>query len=201
MKAWPFTAVFAAGLVVGCMAGGPPLTAQSPPAGRPAQPSTVPSATPGMSSGNHGPAYGTPLILDRTDLRLGTTVQFGRIPNLGELNDLQQLPALAHLVLALPAWPATYAELQALEQLPYEADVIVVLPGYPPSREAAEAWNLLNARVRLVMVVDAPPASNTVVADLNAMRGLERVIAQTDYPSRTGFERLQRPLSFRKVVE
>jgi hypothetical protein len=40
-----------------------------------------------------------------------------------------------------------------------------------------------------------------VVSDLNSMRGLERVVAQMDDPSRTGFERLQRPLSFRKLVE
>jgi hypothetical protein len=32
------------------------------------------------------------------------------------------------------------------------------------------------------------------------MRNLERVIAEMDQPSRAGFERLQRPLSFRKVV-
>ena len=32
------------------------------------------------------------------------------------------------------------------------------------------------------------------------MRYLERVIAQMDEPSRIGFDRLQRPLSFRKVV-
>jgi hypothetical protein len=32
------------------------------------------------------------------------------------------------------------------------------------------------------------------------MRNLERVIAEMDEPSRAGFERLQRPLSFRKVV-
>ena len=35
-----------------------------------------------------------------------------------------------------------------------------------------------------------------VVQDLNAMRSLERVIAEMELPSRSGFERLQRPLSF-----
>jgi len=39
------------------------------------------------------------------------------------------------------------------------------------------------------------------IANLNEMRSLERVIAQMDTPSRQGFERLQRPLSFRKLVE
>jgi len=76
-----------------------------------------------------------------------------------------------------------------------------VLPGYPPSREAAEAWNLVNARLRMIVVVTTPPPSIGVVGDLNTMRGLERVIAELDQPSRSGFERLQRPLSFRKVVE
>jgi len=38
------------------------------------------------------------------------------------------------------------------------------------------------------------------VADLNGMRGLERVIAEIDDPSRAGFERLQRPLGFRRVM-
>jgi hypothetical protein len=40
-----------------------------------------------------------------------------------------------------------------------------------------------------------------VIDDLNLMRGLERVIAEMDDPQRGGFERLQRPLSFRKVIE
>ena len=176
--------VFLSGLLLGCMAGGPPLTAQAPPPVAPAG----------------APVYGTPLILDRTDLRLGTTVQYSRIPDVSELHDLQQLPGLAHLVLALPAWPRTYAELQPLDQLPEEADLIAVLPGYPPSREAAHAWDLLSTRARIVVVVDGPP-SGAVADDLGAMRGLERVIAQMDQPSRSGFERLQRPLSFRKVVE
>jgi hypothetical protein len=38
------------------------------------------------------------------------------------------------------------------------------------------------------------------VANLNELRALERVIAEMDQPSRSGFERLQRPLSFRKIV-
>jgi hypothetical protein len=32
------------------------------------------------------------------------------------------------------------------------------------------------------------------------MRALDRVIAEMNEPSRYGFERLQRPLSFRKVM-
>jgi hypothetical protein len=34
----------------------------------------------------------------------------------------------------------------------------------------------------------------------NIMRSLERVVAEMNEPSRSGFEQLQRPLSFRKVV-
>jgi len=179
--------VFAFGLVAGCMTAGPPLTAQGPP------PVSGAAAT-------RSPV-GATLVLDPFDLRLGSTVQFSRIPNRGEIHDLQQTRALTRLVLVLPAWPASYGELQPLEQLGDESDVLVVVPGYPDSREAIEAWNLLAVRTRIIAVVDAPPPSNSVVADLNAMRGLERVIARVDPPSRSGFERLQRPMSFWKVVE
>jgi hypothetical protein len=144
---------------------------------------------------------GAPLILDRTDLRIGTTVQFNRFPTTTELYDLNQVLALAHVVIALPSWPADYAPLQVLNQVPAESDVIVVLPGYPPTREAAEAWNLVSARLRIVVTVTGPPPNGAVITDLNTMRGLERVIAQMDQPLRAGFERLQVPLGFRKVVE
>lgn len=177
--------VFAAGLLLGCMAGSQPVPAQAPQA-------------PQTSAA--GPSYGAPLLIDRADLRLGTTVQFQRIPGLTELHDLEQILGLAHVVLALESWPRSYAEIQPLEHTPDEADLIVVVHGYPPTKESADAWNLLNARVRLVMIVDGPPPSSAQVTDLNSMRSLERVIAQMDYPSRSGFERLQRPLSFRKVM-
>jgi len=185
-RSWlrPMGPAFAAGLLLGCMAGTQPVPAQAP----------------APVSAGGGPSYGAPLLLDRTDLRLGTTVQFQRIPDLAELHDLEQVPGLAHLLLALEEWPRTYAQIQPLEHLPPEADLIVVVGGYPPTHEAADAWNLLNARVRLVMVVDGPPASTTELTELNSMRGLERVIAQMDQPSRSGFERLQRPLSFRKLM-
>ena len=172
--------VFACGLVLGCMAGGPPLTAQPPPPGHARAPAD----------------NGMPLILDRTDMRIGTTVEFDRIPDLREIADLDQVFALAHVVLSLPEWPTSYAQIQALERLPYTTDLLVLLPGYPPSREAGEAWNLLNTHPRLILLVDGPPASSGSFTDLNAMRGLERVVARMEHPSRYGFERLQRPLSF-----
>jgi hypothetical protein len=37
--------------------------------------------------------------------------------------------------------------------------------------------------------------------DLNAMRGLERLVVDTDDPSMSGFEHLQRPVTFRMVRE
>lgn len=172
---------------------------------------TVPASEP--LSGSSGPLgspfsdrhmgigmFGTPLIMDRTDLRIGVTVQFNRFPTATELYDLHQVTGLAHVLIALPDWPADYAPIQVLNQVPEESDVIVLLPGYPPNREAAEAWNLLSSRLRIVVIVNGAPPNNAVVADLNAMRALERVIAQMDDPARSGFERLQRPLSFRKVV-
>lgn len=196
MRPWTATALLAAGMVVGCMANGPATTAQPP------QPATPPPVSRGNPPGGpNAPRTLLPLILDHSDLRIGVTVQFPRVPTTEEISDLRQTAGLAHVVLALDAWPASYDELIALDLLPPETDVIVLLAGYPPSREAAEAWNLLRARLRLVLLVPGPPPSITVVQDLNAMRGLERVIAEVDPPSRAGFERLQRPLSFLRVVE
>jgi hypothetical protein len=181
MRRWTVMLVFASGVVAGCMAAGPPLPAQSP-------------------LGVPGSRYlGVPLVLDRADFRLGTTVQFPRIPSETELYELGQISGLAHVVLTLEEWPRGYAEVAPLRQLSPEADLIVVLPGFPPSREAAEAWNLLDVRLRIVLVVEGAPASTMAITDLNAMRGLERVIVDTTYPARAGFERLQRPLSFRIV--
>lgn len=142
-----------------------------------------------------------PLLLDRGDLGLGTTVQFARMPSLAEIADLAMISSLRHVVIALPSWPPEYAPLEVLESLPAETDVVVVLPGYPPTRGAADAWNLLGARLRIVVVVRDTPASSGLVADLNTMRALERVIVETDTPTRSGFERLQRPISFRVLRE
>jgi hypothetical protein len=142
-----------------------------------------------------------PIILDRTDVGIGTSVLFRRVPTVGEIHDLQLDFGFQHLVLALPGWPAGPEVVEPLQQLEEGSDAIVVLPGYPPSRAAVEAWNLLGSRVRIVVLVDGPPPSPGVVQDFNAMRGLERVVARLERPSRAGFERLQRPLSFLKVVE
>jgi len=200
MKPWTLTLSLAAALIAGCMAGGPASTARtSPPP--PSTSASGPLGSPFAERHDLPASIATPLIIDRTDMRLGTTAQFDRIPTAADLNDLLQLPALAHVVVSLAHWPSDFESLQALGNLPEGCDLIVVLPGYPPSRAAAEVWNYLGTRLRLIVVVTEPPPTATVVNDLNTMRYLERVIAQMDEPSRTGFDRLQRPLSFRKVVE
>jgi hypothetical protein len=191
MKLWTATALFAGGLLVGCMAGGPATTAQPSSPAPPARPAAP-------RAGSWEPA---PLLIDRNDLRMGLTVQFRHVPDVTEIADLRGTTGLAHLVLALPEWPSGVDQLESLAQVPPEADVIVVLKGYPPSREAAQAWNLVSTRLRIVLVVTSPPPSQAVVGDLNDLRGLERVIAEVEPPSRAGFEQLQRPLSFRRVVE
>jgi hypothetical protein len=192
MRAWAFGLTFAAGALLGCAASAPPPAAEPP-----ASPLGSPFSDQRM--GFASIAY--PLLLDRTDFRLGTTVQFKRMPTVVELHDLANVLGLQHVLITLPSWPLAYAPLDVLNQLPPDSDVIVVLPGYPPGRASAEAWNLVQARLRIVVVVPGEPPNINVVADLNEMRGLERVVAQMDEPSRTGFERLQRPLSFRKLVE
>lgn len=194
MRPFAFVTVFVAGALVGCMAAGPPLGAQSPP---PRSPAGSPFSDRHMGVD----AIGTPLILDRTDLRIGTAVHFSRMPTASEVHDVSQYPGLSHIVLSLPYWPVDIEPLQALNLAPPEAQVVVIIPGYPPNRSAAQAWNYVTAQLRIVLVVPGPPPSLAVIGDLNTMRGLERVIAQMDEPSRSGFERLQRPLSFRKVME
>lgn len=142
-----------------------------------------------------------PLLLDTGDFGFGTSVVFDRMPSPREIRDLAYLTAVQHVVVSLPEWPGSYEQLLPLGQslLPEGADLVVILPGYPPTRAAAEAWNYLRLPVRIVLVVDGPPAHRAGIDELNRMRGLERVVADMDEPSRTGFERLQRPLSFRVI--
>jgi len=143
----------------------------------------------------------SPLILDQ-DYGLGTTVVLDRIPDAKRISDLAYVSNLRHVIVSLAAWPPSYDALQPLGQvaLPEGADYIVVLRGFPPSREQADMWNYVRAPLRLVLVVGGPPADRSQIQQLNAMRSLERVIAEMDVPARTGFERLQRPLSFRIVM-
>lgn len=197
MRPWILAATFALGTLAGCMAAGPPLSGSTADSG------TAPPSPLGhpFGTGRAGTGRAWPLILDRADLSIGTTVQFDRIPNSGEIHELDAVLGLRHLVISLPGWPTDPAQLEALAQMAPETDAIIVLLGYPPSRAAAEVWNLIPARLRIVALVNGPPPSIGVVADLNVMRGLERVIAEMDEPSRAGFERLQRPLSFLKIVE
>lgn len=196
-------ALVAAALAAGCAtAPAPPV--QVLPERVVAGPGAEPPGRLGSPFADRRAGFGTiayPLLIDRTDVGLGATVQYNRIPTVGELHDLAALATLRALVLSLPAWPAGYAALEPLQQLPRDVETWIVLPGYPPSREAAEAWNEIVARLRIVVVVTEPPPSSAVVADLNVMRALDRLVAQTDDPRRTGFERFQRPLSFRVLRE
>jgi len=144
-----------------------------------------------------------PLVFDPADLGFGASVVFRRIPNTADLDGLAFLETgVRHVVLVLPEWPADWDRIAPLGQatLPRDADLVVVLPGYPPSRAATAAWNMLRQPLRIVMVVDGPPADRGVILELNRLRGLERVIADMARPSRSGFERLQRPLAFRVLV-
>jgi hypothetical protein len=134
-------------------------------------------------------------------MRLGTTVQYHRIPTPNELHDLTQLPSLTRVVLTLDQWPTDYARIRPLDQMPEGVDLIVVLPGWPYGRAAVDPWNYLSVPMRIIVIVGGPPPSVDAVAALNLMRGLDRVIAQMDEPSRSGFERLQRPLNFRKLIK
>lgn len=139
-----------------------------------------------------------PLLLE-SDYGFGTHVVMRRLPNAADLNALGFVTGLRQILVALPEWPAGFAALRPLQQtvLPDGVEVVVLLPGWPPTREALNAWNLVGGPLRVILVVDGPPADRGLIAELNRMRPLERVIAQMEHPSRSGFERLQRPLSFR----
>jgi hypothetical protein len=182
------------GALTGCTAAAPAPSAQTPPEAH------SPIGSPFTDTGHGMPGLGTPLVLDPTDMRLGTTVQFSRVPDRAELQDLNNELNVVHVILALDQWPAEYANLQELDRLPPDCDLVVILPGYPPTRGAAQAWNMVQIPTRIVVVVNQPPPSHLAITDLNEMRGLERVIAMIDPPSRSGFESLQRPVNFRRVM-
>ena len=141
-----------------------------------------------------------PLLIE-PDVGFGTSVVMRRLPTASDLEDMRFYTGLRQVLLALPEWPATYAQIRPLQQviLPDGAELVVLLPGWPPTREALGAWNLVGGNLRLIIVVDGPPADRALIAELNRVRSLERLIVQMEHPSRSGFERLQRPLSFRVV--
>ena len=185
---------------IACASGsqGPGPTA----AGTPASGSGPPPAAPAASTaqGSLDEALCAPLLIEQ-DLGFGTHVVMRRLPNAADISDLGAVNGLRQIVVALPEWPADFAALAPLQQVAFPTDVelVVLLPGWPPSRAALDAWNLLGGNVRLIMVVGGPPADRALILELNRVRNLERVIAQMEHPDRSGFERLQRPLSFRVV--
>jgi len=143
-----------------------------------------------------------PLVLDAAEFGFGASIVYGRLPDQRDLNDIANIAGVQHVVVSLSEWPSGYDALQPLAQshLPEGSDLLVILPGYPPTHAAAEAWNYLHVPLRIVMVVEGPPANRGAIDELNRIRGLERVIADVEEPSRSGFERLQRPLSFRVIM-
>ena len=183
-----------------CAPGGhePGPAAAAPPPG-----SSAPLAARPGSNGNASnleAALCAPILIEQ-DLGFGTHVVMRRLPNTGDMDDLRGVNGLRQIVVALPEWPADYSALAPLQQaiLPDGAELVVLLPGWPPSRAALDAWNLVGGSLRLILVVGGPPADRALIGELNRVRSLERVIAQMEHPDRSGFERLQRPLSFRVV--
>jgi hypothetical protein len=160
------------------------------------------AATAAAAAAAPAPALALPLLLDPSDLGFGSSVLFSRVPDAADIEALSFYDNVRHVVVALPEWPGDWSRIAPLGQvrLPDGADLIVVLRGYPPSRASAAAWNMLRQPLRIVMLVDGPPDDRGMILELNALRGLERVIADMAHPARTGFERLQRPLSFRVVM-
>src|SRR5216110_20224 len=59
-----------------------------------------PLGSPFSDEGVDSDSIGTPLLIDRLDMRLGTTVQLRRLPTPSELHDLTLLPGLARIVLS-----------------------------------------------------------------------------------------------------
>jgi len=197
-------------LALGCATGGQgpgPAGASPPPPGAPlgnydyrGDPPAAPAHARSPQANDPEDALCAPLLLE-PDLGFGANVVMRRLPDASDMDDLRGVTGLHQIVLALPEWPADFAALAPLQQsvLPPDAEMVVLLPGWPPSRAALDAWNLLGGSFRLIMIVPGPPTDRSLILELNRVRNLERVIAQMPYPDRSGFERLQRPLSFRVV--
>jgi hypothetical protein len=181
-------------LVLACAPGSRPVAAEVPPA----RDTGAPSPAPLPREAHADDALCAPLLLDN-DPGFGTNVVIRRVPNAKDLEDMTFITGLRQIVVALPEWPATYDQIRPMQQaiLPQGVEIVVLLPGWPPTREALGAWNLVGGALRLIMIVDGPPTDRSLLTEVNRVRSLDRVIAQMENPSRSGFERLQRPLSFR----
>jgi len=165
-------------------------------------PAPEPPAVPPASTAPAATSWDAPLLLDPSELGFGTSVEYTRIPNARDIAALAYVENVRHIIVTLRDWPEDYSELEPLARvfLPPDADLIVVLQGYPPERSRASIWNLVHQPLRIMMLVDGPPVDRGLIQELNAMHGLERVIATMEHPARSGFERLQRPLSFRVLM-
>jgi len=148
------------GALAGCMAASPPPVADT----------SAPRYQGDQGAGGaDSSGIVAPLILDRTDLALGTTAEFNHLPGTAELEAAAGLFALRHVVVMLPGWPQVNADLSRFSVLPPEADAIVIVPGYPPDRSALDAWNYARGHVRLVVVVDGPPLDPIQLEGLNTL--------------------------------
>jgi hypothetical protein len=160
-----------------------------------------PPAAPAAAS-PAGAGAGDLVLLDSAESMFGASIVYHRVPTTAEITALGYYDNVQHVVIELPDWPENFSDIESLGRtvLPQGADLIVVLSGYPPSRSQAGIWNLVRQPLRIVMLVDGPPVDRGMILELNAVRGLERLVVTMDHPSRSGFERLQRPLSFRVVM-
>src|SRR5438445_13243591 len=98
MRAWVLAVTFAAVALLGCAASAPPSAAEPPPA------SPLGSPFSDRRMGFTSIAY--PLLLDRTDLQIGTTVPFTSMPTLTALHDVTTVPTLRHTRAPLQQLPA-----------------------------------------------------------------------------------------------
>ena len=190
----------AAALTLFAFACAPAGEGPGPAAAGPPPAATTPPPAPARSKEELDAALCAPLLIEQ-DLGFGTHVVMRRLPDASDISDLATINGLRQIVVALSDWPADFAGLSPLQNvvMPPDVQLVVLLPGWPPLRAALDAWNLLGGGVRLIMIVDGPPADRSLIMELNRVRNLERVIAQMERPDRSGFERLQRPLSFRVV--
>src|SRR5262245_24276247 len=123
-------ATVALGLAAGCA---PVATPPPEPAGSPGpREESGPLGSPFRDEAM--PTVDVPLVLERDNLRIGTTVQYYRIPSASELHDLTQLPGLSRVVLSFEGWPREYAPLEVLNRMPEGVETLVILKGWPPAR-------------------------------------------------------------------
>ena len=104
-----------------------------------------------------------PLLLD-SDYGFGTHVVMRRLPNAADIEDLRFVDGFRQLVIALPAWPATYAEICAEMKAQSEGALKGVL-GYTEDK---------------VVATDFRGESCTSVFDAEAGIALDKTFVKSD---------------------